>query len=33
MGLSFCLVFDCLDDTPAAHLVQVEGLDLTRRNS
>jgi hypothetical protein len=29
MGLSFCFVFDCFDDPPAANLVQVEGLDLT----
>jgi hypothetical protein len=29
MGLSFCFVFDCFDDAPAANLVQVEGLDLT----
>jgi hypothetical protein len=31
VGLSFCFVFDCFDDTPAVNLVQVEGLDLTRR--
>jgi hypothetical protein len=29
MGLSFCFVFDCIDDAATAHLVQVEGLDLT----
>jgi hypothetical protein len=31
VGLSFCFVFDCFDDTPTANLVQVEGLDLIHR--